>query len=194
MALASLLVGVMAGIAAPASAKTPAHSTRSAQRMDLTEVSATSIGPVVSGAAEVSLSDGQTISVPEAALKYIKVRPQTGAAPRNTVWGNCGSSWVYESGNEQSRGIWLEAGFSITIGSPIVEFIWSVQLTDGGGASYKNFHGTSPTSSYWNNEQYVYGLTPGPASAQVTAGSLVALANGDVCTNNTPSDNTVINP
>lgn len=180
----------MASTPAQASAPTPK---RIVAQQEMQRLSPVNIGAIKGGKAAVTLSNGAVISVDASAVKYLeKALPKPGRfSPLNTVYGNCGESFVYESGMGNSA-IDLYTGFVLS-DFPAVDYSWHVRLDDRGGSSTKSWGGGLAERFSWSWEGGVYKLTKGGAAAYVLKGSSYAVdTTGGVCYSAGPSDTTTI--
>jgi hypothetical protein len=140
--------------------------------------------------AAVARAHGYVIRTDSHGRTYsVKVGAAATATPDNTVYGNCGSSYLYEYavGN---HAVDIQTGFSVN--TPAVAFWWRYWMHDLGGTSSHTFGGGLDFRYSWADDSRWGALTRGPASAWVDSGSDAILDNGDVCSTAGPRDSTVI--
>jgi hypothetical protein len=193
-------VMVVAGVAQalPAGASTAVlDGTRVTASPDGTRVTASADGTRVTVPmtitgfdAAVAKAHGYAIRTDAQGREFsVKAGAPAVATPDNTVYGNCGSSYMYEYGigNHQVE---IETGFNVS--TPAVVVWWEYSMRDRGGTSSHTRGGGLDFQRRWADNERWGALTPGPASAWVNSGSDAILDNGDVCTSAGPSDTTTI--
>jgi hypothetical protein len=119
----------------------------------------------------------------------VKAGAAATATPDNKVYGNCGSSYLWEIavGN---HAVDVQTGFTVNI--PAVVFWWRYWMHDRGGTSSHTFGGGLLRRYSWADDSRWGALTPGLANAWVDSGSDAILENGDVCSTAGPGGSTTI--
>lgn len=127
-------------------------------------------------------ANGKQYSVPKGA--------SASATPFNNVTGDCGESWVFESGIGNSS-VQLDTGYAVY--TNVVSRQWRVILDDNGGESTKNYSGGA-TGAYWAVLPIIRGLTKGPGYAHIRSNgsNFAILTDGNVCYSGGPSASTTI--
>ncbi|HEX4254301.1 MAG TPA: hypothetical protein VH089_04380 [Streptosporangiaceae bacterium] len=196
VAAAAVAAGAVQALPAGASTAAP-NGTRVTAVLDGTRVTASPDGTRVTVPmtitgfnAAVAKAHGYVIRTDAQGRQYsVKAGAPNVVSPDNTVYGNCGSSYLYEYaiGLDQVE---IETGFNVN--TPAVAYWWEYSMRDGGGTSSHTRAGGLAARSSWGDNERWGALTRGPASAWVDSGSDAILVNGDVCTSGGPSDSTTI--
>lgn len=196
VAAATIVAGAVQALPAGAATAAP-NGTRVTAVLDGTRVTASPDGTrvttpmtIVGFNAAVAKAHGYVIRTDAQGRQYsVKAGAPNVVSPDNTVYGNCGSSYLYEYaiGLDQVE---IETGF--TVNTPAVAYWWEYSMRDGGGTSSHTRAGGLAARSSWGDNERWGALTRGPASAWVDSGSDAILVNGDVCTSGGPSDSTTI--
>jgi hypothetical protein len=196
VAAATIVAGAVQALPAGAATAAP-NGTRVTAVLDGTRVTASPDGTrvtapmtIVGFNAAVAKAHGYVIRTDAQGRQYsVKAGAPNVVSPDNTVYGNCGSSYLYEYaiGLDQVE---IETGF--TVNTPAVAYWWEYSMHDGGGTSSHTRAGGLAARSSWGDNERWGALTRGPASAWVDSGSDAILVNGDVCTSGGPSDSTTI--
>jgi hypothetical protein len=141
--------------------------------------------------AAVARAHGYVIRTDSHGRQYsVKAGAATAATPNNRVYGNCGSSYIFETpvGNHA-----VDIGTGFDVNTPAVAYYWKYWMADGGGTSS---HTVGPNGllrrTHWGENDRWGALTPGPADSWVDSGSDAILENGDVCSTAGPRDFTII--
>ena len=140
--------------------------------------------------AAVAKAHGYVIRTDAQGRQYsVKAGAPNVVSPDNTVYGNCGSSYLYEYAIGLDQ-VDIQTGFNVN--TPAVAYWWEYSMRDGGGTSSHTRAGGLAARRSWGDDERWGALTRGPASAWVDSGSDAILENGDVCTSGGPSDSTTI--
>jgi hypothetical protein len=134
----------------------------------------------------VAAANGYTIKTDAKGQQYsVKNGSSEVATPSNTVYGNCGASWVYYNaiGNSSAT---ISTGFALYY--PAVSYWWFVRINDAGGQNNHIWAGGLNSLFGWSAFKTVPGLSHGLSVATVSTASSAILANGGVCTSGGPSD------
>jgi hypothetical protein len=108
--------------------------------------------------------------------------------PNNTVYGSCGSSWLYLSGgNNEYR---TATGFSVV--NIAVLFGWWVDVWGPYGFYRQHSWGSGYFSSSWATSPWFPVDDSGYYTAQVNGGSYAVLIDGRVCTSLGPASSTSV--
>lgn len=136
--------------------------------------------------AAVAKAHGYVIRTDSHGRAYsVKAGTASAATPDNRVYGNCGSSYIFETavGN---HAVDIQTGFDVS--TPAVIYYWKYWMADGGGATSHDFGGGLLRRTHWGDDSRWGALTPGPADSWVDSSSDAILQNGDVCSTAGPSD------
>lgn len=90
-------------------------------------VFATAIANLGNGNSDVTFSNGQTVTLPTNEASQISVHSNASPSPDNTVYGNCGDSYLYLEKNGDA-GVWGYTGYDVTpsvIGT-VLSFYWEI--------------------------------------------------------------------
>lgn len=187
--LAAGMVLAGAAQAAPASASAaPARAAATSASPHVVRVTVPM--RIVGFDAAVARAHGYVIRTDSHGRMYsVKAGAATGPTPDNQVYGNCGSSYLYETAVGY-HAVDVQTGFSVNV--PAVAYWWRYWMNDPGGTSSHTFGGGLATRYNWADDSRWGALTPGPASAWVDGGSDAILVDGGVCTTAGPSDSTYI--
>jgi hypothetical protein len=196
VAAAAVAAGAVQALPAGASTAAP-DGTRVTASPDGTRVTASPDGTRVTVPmtitgfnAAVAKAHGYVIRTDAQGREYsVKAGAPNVVSPDNTVYGNCGSSYITEVGIGLHQ-VDISTGF--TVYTPAVAYWWEYSMHDGGGTSSHTRAGGLARRSSWADKERWGALTPGPASAWVNSGSDALLENGDVCTSAGPSSYTTI--
>ena len=212
--LTRLAAGVVAAAAVAAGAVQALPAGASTAAPDGTRVTATPDGTrvtVLDGTRVTASPDGTRVTVPMTIVGFnaavakahgyvirtdaqgrqysVKAGAPNVVSPDNTVYGNCGSSYLYEYAIGLDQ-VDIKTGF--TVNTPAVAYWWEYSMRDGGGTSSHTRAGGLAARPGWDDKERWGALTRGPARAWVVSGSDAILVNGDVCTSGGPSDSTTI--
>lgn len=140
--------------------------------------------------AAVAKAHGYVIRTDSHGREYtVKAGSRIGPTPNDTLYGNCGYSWMWEWG-VGNRAATVETGFHVY--TPAVAYYWQYWMEDNGGESTHTFAGGLADRSDWGNIATWPDLTPGPAEAWVQTNSDALLIDGVVCSSAGPEDSTTI--
>ncbi|HEV2372098.1 MAG TPA: hypothetical protein VGS19_08015 [Streptosporangiaceae bacterium] len=140
--------------------------------------------------AAVARAHGYVVRTDSHGREYtVKAGSKSGPTPNDTLYGNCGWSWMWEWG-VGNRAATVETGFHVY--TPAVAYYWQYWMEDNGGESSHTFAGGLAFRTDWGTINTWPGLTPGPAYAWVQTTSDAILDNGDVCSSAGPDDSTTI--
>lgn len=104
--------------------------------------------------------------------------------PDNTVYGDCGSSYVKITPTGNAHGL-IQTGF--TVDEDAVSYSWTVHVIDDYGVSNKHWSGTLLFRTSWVGTNDFHSTGPDWAFVEVTYGVAV-MWNGDVCYSEGPWD------
>lgn len=177
-AVLALLAPAAASAAPAAPAAIPAKSFRVVRPMQ-----------VIGFDRAIAAENGFEIRTNSAGQEYsVPVGSDASATPNNTVYGDCGSSYVQITpvGNHKAL---IQTGFSVYTGA--VDFDWIVHVIDNYGVSNKTWGGPLAFRSSWvGTNNFTSGGT-GYASAEVTYG-VAFLWDGTICFSLGPFSSTYI--
>jgi hypothetical protein len=145
------------------------------------------------GKLELTSSSGRkliTTDSPEVrALPLCSARrtPGTRLAPKNIVYGTCGSSYLYLDG--LNLRYTYRTGFSLAGSRRAISYRWQVRVT--GPFSYSRYWNWSGGLAYrqsWGDRRYANTVNYGQYTGRVVvANSWALLATGDICVSGGPS-------
>lgn len=120
----------------------------------LTATTATAVNNLGNGTSDISFTNGQSITVPTSVAS--KVTIHSGVSPDNTVYGNCGDSYLYIEKNGNT-GVWGYTGYDVTpsfIGA-VYYFEWEVHSENTTYSRGQTNDWDGPTSAdSWIQEFY----------------------------------------
>jgi hypothetical protein len=126
----------------------------------------------------VTLKDGRQVSVPKAQAAAVasgRVTPRGS----DTVWGNCGYSFIEFNGYASNKAH-LRTGFG-SLKLPADNFFWVVEI-HGGGTQVKHWGSPLLADSSWSSPTETVNVVSGSASAEVDPGvSFAQLIDGEMC-------------
>ena len=105
--------------------------------------------------------------------------------PDNTVYGECGSSYVKITPTGNAHGL-IQTGF--TVDENAVSYSWTVHVLDDYGVSNKHWGGTLALRTSWVGTNNFHSTGPDWAYVEVTYGVAV-MWDGDICYSEGPWDN-----
>jgi hypothetical protein len=152
----------------------------------LTTTTATAVVNLGNGTSDVTFSNGQTIVLPTGVASKLVVHA-SGVSPENTVYGNCGSSFLYLEPNS-SIGVWGYTGYQVlpSVIGEVFAYDWQVQSENATYDKFQTNQWDGPTSSYeWVADYYVsYGY--GDYLSSVVYGYVIGTSG--VCYSGDPKD------
>lgn len=189
MLIVAVLAVVAEGTAAAAAAAQRAEKQDSKQDVEVEMTSqsyVTKVAEAEKGYLVVTTSDGQEFKLkdsPELRELSKTVSSKT-YSPKNTVPGNCGTSWLYMSGGKKQYRI--RTGFRLVRPLRAMAYNWNVGVL---GPSPNRIHlaGGLLARDRWSTAFRKRGK-PGPYAARVNEGSSALLVGGLVCKSKGPAD------
>lgn len=181
---------VLFAASAVATVPTRAHAaTTTTDRSQMTTARVVSVKELGNGQEKLSLSDGQSVLAPKGTGKLAKAaaaKYSKSVQPLDTVYGNCGSSYI--TIGYYSDGYIYQMNTGFTVIGDVIQYDWNANIS--GPESYVyHYHsaGTNGLDKTWHGQHHSTGHPSGRWSAGVISDeSWAMLWDGEICSSGGP--------